>query len=337
MVNSKKKKTCPCCKMNISGGNSGLLSHMKKSTCRNMILKCNGCHSEFATSDHLSNHQHYQQSRDPNTTCIQGMEKMHHVQILTKQSNQFDFLRSRKIFSVEQLQPPNSTINSTFASNITNDDIIEDNYCSYDKNFCTSEITKQQQETSLSKNYSLNYTMTSSFTNNALQKYNDFTFPNIESSEKYSNKTDKSSKVFNIDLSTNENTSVYYGISNVNEEAYMVNSDIDHSCYQENIYQPTKNNKTIDKSQLIEMNEVVDCDVIKPTSSFDETLLFEMKEVFDNDDYDCSDCSIHDYTPFDIRNKDTNSVSIYYYCYIILKDILSYNSNSLFLISMFLN
>ena len=105
MGKTKKKKTCPCCKMNISGGNSGLLSHMKKSTCKRMIVKCQGCQSEFATSEHLANHQHYQQLNNPNTSCIQGMDKMHHVQILTKDSNQFNVNKSQKVFSVEQLQP----------------------------------------------------------------------------------------------------------------------------------------------------------------------------------------------------------------------------------------
>ena len=292
----KKKKTCPCCKMNIAGGNSGLLYHMKKSLCRQMIVKCHGCGSEFASSEHLANHQHYQQLKDPNTSCIQGMDKLHHVQILTQSSNQFNVQKSHKIFSVEQKQLPNILNINTISTTTKNSKISQQHE---DTTQCLKSSSESDKE--LFKNKRRSASVSSSLVNYSLQQYNQTTFPNIKCSE--SNKTNS---VNNTSINNNDysgkNSSIYYGISHIDEEdIYMIESDDDDNYYLDNLSHST--NKQV---------------------SFDETLFNEMKEVFENDDYDASDCSIHEFIPKQSQNQNTNSVSICLYLIIFLQPYLKY-------------
>ena len=276
MGNSKKKKKCPCCKMNIAGGNSGLLSHMKKSSCRRMILKCHGCDTEFATSEHLANHQHYQQIKDPNTSCIQGMDKLHHVQVLSQVSNQFNVQKSKKVFSVEQIQPP-SSLNTTSISNSSSNVAIS--------NQSVQTISNINQSNNTNQCIKISSSMSTSFMNSALQQYNQITFPNIQSTKELNiNSTDITTTKPNNHSTSTTNTN-YYGVSHSNNDVYTVDSDVDDTYYKNNLVSNTSD---------------VFCD---------ESLLNEMKDVFDNDDYDASDCSINDYVPIENETETFNSVS----------------------------
>ena len=85
MVQSNKKKVCPGCSMPIYGGNQGLVGHMKQSECicNKYIMICIECRKEFANDTHLQNNKKSQQCKDPYRSCIQGMDKLYHVQILS--------------------------------------------------------------------------------------------------------------------------------------------------------------------------------------------------------------------------------------------------------------
>ena len=98
-----KQKRCPGCNLHISGGSRSLLVHMKKRyQCSQHIVHCIGCNKPFTDDKNLKKHQITQQSIDPNTSCIQGIAKLDHVQTLTLDSNVFDSEVNNQVFTVEQ-------------------------------------------------------------------------------------------------------------------------------------------------------------------------------------------------------------------------------------------
>ena len=109
MNRPRKSKKCPGCGLFIYGDNKSLLRHMiSRTKCKKKIVICLGCNKQFVDMIHLKNHQKAQQSSSVGSNfCIQGFDKLKHIQSLTLNLPIFNNTHSnsnnmRHSFSVEQ-------------------------------------------------------------------------------------------------------------------------------------------------------------------------------------------------------------------------------------------
>ena len=120
MNRPRKSKKCPGCGLFIHGDNKSLLRHMmSRIKCKKKIVNCLGCKKQFVDMIHLKNHQKAQQSSSVgNNLCLQGFDKLKHIQSLTLKLPIFNNTHSnsnntRHSFSVEQ---PDHGSNQKYAS-----------------------------------------------------------------------------------------------------------------------------------------------------------------------------------------------------------------------------
>ena len=109
MNHSRRTKKCPGCGLFINGDNKSLLRHMvSRQKCKKKIVVCLGCKKQFVDSIHLKNHQSKQKLLTTgNNLCIQGYEKLKHIQSLSLNLPVFNDSRNtsstkRHSFAVQQ-------------------------------------------------------------------------------------------------------------------------------------------------------------------------------------------------------------------------------------------